>query len=228
MVLRPPKVKALKYLMYLAAHIVSTAFFIMVYDSSCYVLSTWHYFDAKKDTPLPPTTPPTPSSSSPVANCKKCAVFGAASIPSVLLLVDSIRGTQQFLWFIPYISTIYASLDMAALLVLKDMYVSTTIHHVTVQFLYTYLALNGFDQDGSTQPMVTFACFSCPLFLPVCRLIRRKMCLFVYVMVSPNRDGQCARYESCIDDETEIHSDSSIRLQMAQKRTCKEKRCILD
>ena len=201
MVLRPPKVNALKDLMYLVAHLVSTAFLIMVYDSSCYVLSTWRHLDAKKDT--------TPSTYSAV-NYKKCAVFGAASIPSVLLLVDSIRGTQQLLWFIPYISTIYASLDMAALLVLKDMYVSTTIHHVTVQFLYTYLALNGFDQDGSTRPMVTFACFSCPLFLPVCRLIGRKLS-FVYVTVSHNRDdrdGRCTRYESRIDDETEIHSDS--------------------
>lgn len=162
--------------MYLASHIISTAFLIMAYDTSCYVLSLWCPLDAKKN-PYPPTESGGKSI--------KIAVFGAASTPSILLLVDSIRGTQQLLWLIPYISTIYTSLDMAALMVLKDMYLSTTIHHITVQFLYMYIALNDFDQVKLARPMVMFVCFSCPLFLPVCRFIGHKLCLSYTVCPNP-------------------------------------------
>jgi len=170
-------VNALNDLMYIALHIVSTTFLIMVYDTSRYALSIWCPLDAKKH-PSPPTTY---SGSKSI----KIAVFGAASTPSVLLLVDSIRGTQQLLWLIPYISMIYTSLDMAALMVLKDMYLSTTIHHITVQFLYMYIALNDFDQDKLARPMVMFVCFSCPLFLPVCRFIGQKLCPSYTVSLSP-------------------------------------------
>ena len=165
MVLRPPKVKAIKSLMYLAAHLVSTAFFIMVYDCSCRALPAWCYIDAKNYK--------APSVSYRAVNGVKGTVLGALSVPSVLLLMDSIRGTQQLWWFIPYMSTVYASLDMAALLVLKDMHISTTVHHVTVQFLHTYLALNDFDQGGLARPIVTFACFSCLAFLANIRLALR-------------------------------------------------------
>ena len=147
--------------MYLAAHLLSTAFFIMMYDTSCAFLPTWCYHTN------------TPSIPYRAVNGVKGTVLGMMSVPCMFLLVDSIRGTHQLWWLIPYISTIYASLDMAALLVLKDMHMSTTIHHVTVQCLHTYLALNNFDQSGLARPIVTFACFSCLAFLANIRLALR-------------------------------------------------------
>lgn len=106
-------------------------------------------------------------------NGVKGVTLAAASIPGLGLIVDAIFGTSMCWHLVPTISTVYASLDMAAILTLEHMQQTTTVHHLVVQALHGYMAWTGFAQEGLALPIVVFACFSCIAFLANIRLALR-------------------------------------------------------
>lgn len=145
--------------MYLASYLLCTSAAVVLFDVGARALPEW--CDAY------------PGRMYRSVNACKGATLGIFAVPSLLLVVDGIVGTTYAWPLVPYISTMYAAYDMAALLVLDNMQSSTVVHHIVVQFLHWYLAANEFVQDGLLIPIVVFASFSCIAFLANIRLALR-------------------------------------------------------
>jgi hypothetical protein len=147
--------------MSLQAYLATTFATVVLYDNVARALPQWCHSTH-------------PGASYRAVNAVKGAVLGAMSIPSIVLIGDAFLDTEHAWWFIPYMSTVYASLDMAALLVLDAMHTSTTVHHTVVQLLHWYLSTQDYGKSGLARPIVVFACFSCLAFLANVRLALRE------------------------------------------------------
>jgi hypothetical protein len=145
--------------MSLASYIMTTAATVVVYDVTARLLPDWC------DTH--------PGRMYRAVNGVKGVTLALGSIPGLGLVIDVIFGTSMCWHIVPHGSTVYAALDMAAILVLDHMHRTTTIHHFIVQVLHAYMASTGFAQEGLCLPIVVFACFSCIAFLANIRLALR-------------------------------------------------------
>jgi hypothetical protein len=106
-------------------------------------------------------------------NAVKGAVLGVIAIPSFALIYGAITD-QPLAWgVVPIAATLYATLDLSAMFVVKDMHTSTVVHHVIVQFLYLYMAARDFAFEGLVIPIVVFAGYSSIASLANIRLALR-------------------------------------------------------
>lgn len=140
-------------------YLLTTAATVFVYDVTAMMLPEW--CDSH------------PGRMYRAVNGVKGTALAFISLPGLVLIADALTGSSMVWRFVPPISTLYASLDMAAILVLKRMHRSTVVHHIVVQILHFYMASNDYAQEGLILPIVVFACFSCIAFLANIRLALR-------------------------------------------------------
>jgi len=141
-------------------YFLTTGALIVLYDSICERLPEWCHSQS-------------PSAMYRTVNAVKGAVLGVIAIPSFALVYGAITD-QPLAWgVVPIAATLYATLDLSAMFVVKDMHTSTVVHHVIVQFLYLYMAARDFAFEGLVIPIVVFAGYSSIASLANIRLALR-------------------------------------------------------
>lgn len=111
-----------------------------------------------------------------IVNLAKSLLLSLMSFNSFILLINVIffPGDVDYL-LIEVFAALYASIDMAALLYNTKNHPSTNIHHVTVQFLYFYIAYYDFAMINLVRPIVAYACYSVFAYLVNGRLSIRNL-----------------------------------------------------
>lgn len=142
------------------SYFLTTGALIVLYDSICERLPKWCHSQS-------------PSAMYRTVNAVKGAVLGVIAVPSVALVYGAVTD-QPLVWgIVPMAATLYATLDLSAMFVVKDMHTSTVLHHIIVQFLYFYMAARDFAFEGLVIPIVTFAGYSSIASLANVRLALR-------------------------------------------------------
>lgn len=141
-------------------YFLTTGALIVLYDSICERLPEWCHSQS-------------PSAMYRTVNAVKGAILGVIAVPSVALIYGAITD-QPLAWgVVPIAATLYATIDLSAMFVVKDMHTSTVVHHVIVQFLYLYMAAMDFAFEGLVIPIVVFAGYSSIASLANIRLALR-------------------------------------------------------
>lgn len=111
-----------------------------------------------------------------IVNTIKALTLGVISPGATFLLYQTLTPPYEPNIYLFYLfGATYASLDMSALAYNPNCHMSTTIHHVLVQFLYAYCYWVDFNMNTLAKGISVYAVFSCYAYLVNYRLAIRFM-----------------------------------------------------
>lgn len=111
-----------------------------------------------------------------IVNTIKALTLGVISPGATFLLYQTLTPPYEPNIYLFYLfGATYASLDMSALAYNPNCHMSTTIHHVLVQFLYAYCYWVNFNMNTLAKGISIYAVFSCYAYLVNYRLAIRFM-----------------------------------------------------
>jgi len=111
-----------------------------------------------------------------IVNTIKALTLGVISPGATFLLYQTLTPPYEPNIYLFYLfGATYASLDMSALAYNPNCHMSTTIHHVLVQFLYAYCYWVDFNMNTLAKGISIYAVFSCYAYLVNYRLAIRFM-----------------------------------------------------
>lgn len=111
-----------------------------------------------------------------IVNTIKALTLGVISPGATFLLYQTLTPPYEpNIYLFYFFGATYASLDMSALVYNPNCHMSTTIHHVLVQFLYAYCYWVDFNMNTLAKGISIYAVFSCYAYLVNYRLAIRFM-----------------------------------------------------
>lgn len=109
-----------------------------------------------------------------IVNITKSFFLGCSSPYALYLLYCILYDLPYNIYILYFISSLYASLDMSALLYNPHAHISTVIHHVVVQFFYFYGVYVDWPTNSISNLILIYAIFSTFAYLVNFRLGIRK------------------------------------------------------
>ena len=129
-----------------------------------------------------------------IVNTIKAVTLGVISPSATFVLYQTLSpNTEPHIYLLYFFGATYSSLDMSALVYNPNCHMSTTIHHVLVQFLYAYCYWVNFNMNTLAKGISVYAVFSCYAYMVNYRLAIRFMnhkyenminimCLIIYAL----------------------------------------------
>ena len=111
-----------------------------------------------------------------IVNTVKAVTLGVISPSATFVLYQTLSPhTEPHIYLLYFFGATYSSLDMSALVYNPNCHMSTTIHHVLVQFLYAYCYWVDFNMNTLAKGISVYAVFSCYAYMVNYRLAIRFM-----------------------------------------------------
>ena len=111
-----------------------------------------------------------------IVNTVKSLTLGIISPAATYVLYQALTPPNDpNIYLLHFFGATYASLDMSALIYNPNSHMSTTVHHILVQFLYGYCYWFNFNMNTLAKGISIYAVFSCYAYLVNYRLAIRFM-----------------------------------------------------